>query len=232
MEEKKFGSIYINDRVAEPRIACKGSPTISLGDTVPGKELKWVECEGLWVTDSEVCMNISWQQLQYVGYIFGHPVKIDGRLFLCRSPKMIRDSGKQNEWNALLNRRPWKGVSFYHFWVQDAKRGNSAMRYAYESNLAQRAETFSSSYRAKWIGFRPVLEPLPPLPADLSSLVGQKVWAYAPGGYSFHCKLVEANEYDIALGTSVDPPRNCDWGIRDGRRVIIRRDRLLWLKEG
>ena len=234
MEERKFGSFYIVGKVSEPHVDCQLSQVtaISLGDTVPGKELKWVESEGFWVADTEVCLNISWQQLNYIGYIFGHPVKIDGRLFLCRSPKISRKPGKPNEWNALLNRHTWTGTSFYHFWVQEAKRGESAMRYACESQLAQKIDAFNSGCRAHWIGFRPVLEPLPPIPTDLSPLVGQKVLAYAPGGYSFHCKMVEVNKYDIVLNTSVEPPRNCAWAIRDGKRVIIKRDCLLWLKEG
>ena len=99
MEERKFGSFYIGGKVSEPHVDCQLSQVtaISLGDTVPGKELKWVESEGFWVADTEVCLNISWQQLNYIGYIFGHPVKIDGRLFLCRSPKISRKPGKPKE---------------------------------------------------------------------------------------------------------------------------------------
>lgn len=70
MEIRKFGSIYENGQVMEPGFLISSPPDFSLGDTVPGKELQWVELKtGLLIADRCACRNISWLSLNNKGFI-------------------------------------------------------------------------------------------------------------------------------------------------------------------
>lgn len=234
---KKMGSIYYKDAAAKPGFTCCDSePHISIGNTMPGKELRWVEAGKLLAADRCVCTNVSWNDLDRLGFVTGWPVRIDRKSYLCRCLHVGVDREESSEWDELLDEFGtedslwhWQDQSFWGQETHSAQRVLRILRGYYSAR--SRGDNYADE-RLPTIGFRPVLEPLPPIPTDLSPLVGQKVLAYAPGGYSFHCKMVEVNKYDIVLNTSVEPPRNCAWAIRDGKRVIIKRDCLLWLKEG
>ena len=57
---KKMGSIYYKDAAAKPGFTCYDSePHISIGNTMPGKELRWVEAGKLLAADRCVCTNVS-----------------------------------------------------------------------------------------------------------------------------------------------------------------------------
>ena len=84
MEVKNFGSLYLNRRPSVLN-AEYGGGNISLGDTVPEEAIPFVKWKDLWVAGKVVCLNASWDDLNKHNFITGHPIKIDGVPYFCRS---------------------------------------------------------------------------------------------------------------------------------------------------
>ena len=84
MDIAKFGSLYLDGKAAEPMSGCEGITDISLGDTVFGDELSWVQDGDRLIADRCVCSIVSWDHLNEIGYICGRPAKIDGKPYRCR----------------------------------------------------------------------------------------------------------------------------------------------------
>lgn len=102
MEVLKFGSVYNNRTVQSVGFVCKDSAGFSLGDTVPGKEISWVKLKnGLIIADRCVCTKIHWEQLHEKGFVFGVPVTIDNKTYLCRCLRAGKKEGKPNEDNPV-----------------------------------------------------------------------------------------------------------------------------------
>ena len=132
MEIIKLGSIYANGHTYIPRFRRDGNENISLGDTVPGKELQWIQYKGKLIGDRCACINVSWKQLDEIGYIFGWPVLIDGNCYLCRSLKVGSEEGEPNEWDDVLRFCGYED-SIWHwrdieFWGQEAPADSCEVR--------------------------------------------------------------------------------------------------------
>lgn len=103
-EKRILGSIYLDGVVQERGFVCDESTNISIGDTVPGKELLWVVADSRLVADRCACCDINWTQINRAGYNVGRPVFIDGKPYECRSLSVVQCLGQTiSEWDELLD---------------------------------------------------------------------------------------------------------------------------------
>ena len=126
MDIAKFVSLYLDGKAAEPMSGCEGITDISLGDTVFGDELSWVQDGDRLIADRCVCSIVSWDHLNEIGYICGRPAKIDGKPYRCRCLTGGAQMGDSNEWDDLVAKYGadddlWHG-NLQYFWCQE-KRG-------------------------------------------------------------------------------------------------------------
>lgn len=101
VEIRRIGSVYFDDKPVSP-----GSPLgrhqFAIGDTRLGKEIRWVKDGSLLVADHCVCTDVSWEQLNQMGLVYGTKVIIDGKTFLCRCLTAGRSMADPNEWDTCL----------------------------------------------------------------------------------------------------------------------------------
>ena len=90
----------------------------------------------------------------------------------------------------------------------------------------------NDTYRSVNVGFRPVLEPLPPAPLISDSLIGAGLKVCGPNA-AIIGQLVEYTDYDLVMAPNAGLclPRKCQWVRRDGKRIIIDRTAVTWMKE-
>ena len=232
---RKLGSIYHEGAVANPGFTCyTPEPKIFFGDTVPGKELRWVEAGKLLVADRCACTNISWNNLDRLGFVTGWPVRIDGKSYLCRCLHVGVDREEPSEWDELLDEFGiedslwhWQDQSFWGQETHSAQRELRILR-GYCS-ARSRGDNYADD-RLPMIGFRPVLEPLSSIPDDLGPLAGKEVCIYGPVRTRFTANLMSADEYDIIMEEKCGLPIDCNWVIRERGMMLVRRDAITWLK--
>ena len=237
MEIKNFGTVYLDGQPYFPGAESNGR-VISFGDTVSEKAIPFVRWKSLWVASQCVCINISWDELNKAGYIFGCPVKIDGTSYLCRSLKVGKNKEASNEWDSILDTLgEYNSILHWekkYFWGQEgpnlegwesfrAVRGYCSARYWY---------TYTSAAQLIDVGFRPVLKPLPPEPLISDALIRADLKVYGPDT-AIIGQLVEYTDYDLVMApnTKLRLPRKCQWVRRDGKRIIIDRAAIVWMKE-
>ena len=163
VKKKTMGSLYFNDHPVAVGSKYDGQE-LSIGNTVPGEEITWVEVNGLLIADRCVCVSISAEQLDSLGFTAGKTITIDGQRYLCRLLKVGAKPDVPNEWDAALDATSddndlwhWEDV---FFWGVEVVERPSAYR-ARRGYLSSRGFGFSSpSYRGVGVGFRPALKPL------------------------------------------------------------------------
>ena len=235
MEIKNFGTVYLDGQPYFPGAESNGR-VISFGDTVSEKAIPVVRYKSLWVASQCVCINISWEQLSKAGYIFGCPVKIDGTFYLCRSLKVGEKENVPNEWDSILDDlgeddNLWHWGSGY-FWGQEGSKYEASSRAVRGYHSARDWLNYYATYRYVNVGFRPVLEPLPPEPLVSDTLIGANLKVYGPDT-AIIGQLVEHTDYDLVMAPNAGLrlPRKCQWARRDGKHIIIDRTAVIWVKE-
>lgn len=145
-------------------IGCKyAKGTLTFGNGVPGKELSWVRIGNILISAHTICTNISWNQLNDMGYIFGTNVSIEGMSFRCRSLKVGSQEGNPNEWDKVLD-ATGKDNSLWHwsdpyFWGQDTFESNTSYRVVRGHISARYWNGYlTAAFRDMAVGFRPILE--------------------------------------------------------------------------
>ena len=233
--EKNFGSLYLNGQPSELK---RPSPhmDISLGDTVPGKAIHFVKWKDLWVASEIVCPSASWNDLEKNNYITGWPIRVDGVLYLCRSLKVGEESDVPNEWDSILDDLGeddglWHWSDGY-FWGQETSRHLTSFRAVRGRHSARYWDSYEAAYWYVNVGFRPVLEPLPPAPLISDSLIGAGLKVCGPNA-AIIGRLVEYTDYDLVMAPNAGLclPRKCQWARRKGKRIIIDRTAVTWMKE-
>ena len=233
--EKNFGSLYLNGQPSELK---RPSPhmDISLGDTVPGKAIHFVKWKDLWVASEIVCPGASWNDLEKNNYITGWPIRVDGVLYLCRSLKVGEESDVPNEWDSILDDLGeddglWHWSDGY-FWGQETSRHLTSFRAVRGYHSARYWDSYEAAYWYVNVGFRPVLEPLPPAPLISDSLIGAGLKVCGPNA-AIIGRLVEYTDYDLVMAPNAGLclPRKCQWARRKGKRIIIDRTAVTWMKE-
>lgn len=226
MKIKKLGSIYMEKEPVIPGTAFKyDGAEICLGNTIPGKELEWVEWNGLLVANRCACVAVSWQELNDHGYVFGWPVSIDGKPYLCRSLEVGSLSRSMNEWDSILDDLG-DDDSIWHwkeqwFWGQEQSAAWTH-RYARGCTSARDRCNLSERHVSDTLGFRPVLEKLSSAPMDKN--MGKQIVVYGPHNIAIEGRLVGFDDYDIALDGVAPLHADCDWAIRTsgGQAVVCR----------
>lgn len=161
----KLGSLYLDGRPANAETEYKPSQAISIGETIPGKEISWVAVNNMLVADRCILFGVSWDDLNANGLVFGKEVSIGGFRFMERLLKVGAEEGAPNEWDSALD-AVGEDNSLWHwedmfFWGQEAATGTASSR-AYRGYLSARNWfNLSSGYRRVRVGFRPALVPLP-----------------------------------------------------------------------
>ena len=235
MEVKNFGSLYLNGRPSVLN-AKYGGGNISLGDTVPEEAIPFVKWKDLWVAGKAICLNASWDDLNKHNFITGHPIKIDGVPYLCRSLKVGEKENVPNEWDSILDDlgeddNLWHWGSGY-FWGQETARHHASSRAVRGSLSARFWNHYYATSRYVYVGFRPVLEPLPPEPLVSDTLIGANLKVYGPDT-AIIGQLVEHTDYDLVMAPNAGLrlPRKCQWARRDGKHIIIDQTAVIWMKE-
>ena len=234
---RTFGSLYLDGTALQPGIRLEQSRKISLGNTVPGMELEWVDTGSQLIAASSVCRSISWEQLNRIGYIFGHPVLVDGTSYLCRCLKVGTMNPKSpteeaaNEWDNLLARYGsddglwhWKGA---FFWGQESYE--TEMKMLRGGNTPRNCGCCLMTTMADF-GFRPVLEPLPPMPGMTDELIGQRVKVYGPLGGIVDGVVASVDGYDLVLKEPSKIPPRSGWVFRRGKTATINRGAIQWME--
>lgn len=232
METKKIGSLYFDGTPVKPGLLCENHQ-FTIGDTVPGKELRWIQDGNILVANRVICTGISWDNLNQRGFVFGVPVCIDGKRYLCRCLKVGTRVDVSNEWDDLLRKYGqdnatwhWKGQ---YFWGQEIPEEYHGLRSCRGGGTAFGWSFGGEEATSGNVGWRPVLEPLDEAEPS-NDLLGSRFKVYGPQGAPVTGELSGFDDYDLVLSTA-DIPEDCGWtgSIRD-HTIINRKDVSLMQK--
>lgn len=200
-----LGSLYQDSKLVTPGAKYRPGQAISFGDAVPNKAISWVPANGLLIADRCLLNNISWDDLDAQGLIFGKEIKVQGFRFMARLLKVGDDEDVPNEWDTALD-AVGEDDALWHwrklfFWGQESVPGVASSRAIRGSVSARRWYYGSSSYRDADLGFRPALVPLPTDPSALR--LGQAVIAVGRDGCVVG-ELVDETQYDFIIRPKAD----------------------------
>ena len=171
----------------------------------PSKEIGWVAVNGLLIADQCLLTNVSWDDLDVQGLVFGKEVTVQGLRFKIRLLKVGSKEDVPNEWDAALD-AVGEDDTLWHwdhkfFWGQEPVSGSVSSRAYRGYNSARYWDWNDSSYRSAVLGFRPALEPLPTDPSAIrhsqEALVIGRAGAVAGS-------LIDATAYDLVIQPNAD----------------------------
>ena len=171
----------------------------------PSKEIGWVAVNGLLIADQCLLTNVSWDDLDVQGLVFGKEVTVQGLRFKIRLLKVGSKEDVPNEWDAALD-AVGEDDTLWHwdhkfFWGQEPVSGSVSHRAIRGYTSARRWNWYSSSNRDAFLGFRPALEPLPTDPSAIrhsqEALVIGRAGAVAGS-------LIDATAYDLVIQPNAD----------------------------
>lgn len=231
METHKFGSIYFDGKVHGPGSDFVQGATFMIGNTSQYNELGWIKAGDIFISSCTICPRITWADLNNMGFIIGRPVSIDGIPYLCRCLKVGLDIYHPKEWDKLLDEVGdmngiWNCEGLW-FWGQELHPENTDFAVCRGGEEPRGWNYAEIKHASSKIGFRPVLEKLPPMPALDESMIGAALKVYSNEG-CFHVSLVDFNDYDITAKPigEMDFEHSCVQ--KDGDEVIINRNDLIW----
>lgn len=201
----KLGSLFLDGRPVETGMQYVPSQTIEVGEMTPSKEIGWVAVNGLLIADQCLLTNVSWDDLDVQGLVFGKEVTVQGLRFKIRLLKVGSKEDVPNEWDAALD-AVGEDDTLWHwdhkfFWGQEPVSGSVSHRAPRGYHSARRWGYHSSSYRYAYLGFRPALEPLPTDPSAIrhsqEALVIGRAGAVAGS-------LIDATAYDLVIQPNAD----------------------------
>ena len=171
----------------------------------PSKEIGWVAVNGLLIADQCLLTNVSWDDLDVQGLVFGKEVTVQGLRFKIRLLKVGSKEDVPNEWDAALD-AVGEDDTLWHwdhkfFWGQEPVSGSVSHRAFRGFNSARYWYWGVSSFRNAYLGFRPALEPLPTDPSAIrhsqEALVIGRAGAVAGS-------LIDATAYDLVIQPNAD----------------------------
>ena len=171
----------------------------------PSKEIGWVAVNGLLIADQCLLTNVSWDDLDVQGLVFGKEVTVQGLRFKIRLLKVGSKEDVPNEWDAALD-AVGEDDTLWHwdhkfFWGQEPVSGSVSHRAFRGYNSARYWDWVASSFRLGNLGFRPALEPLPTDPSAIrhsqEALVIGRAGAVAGS-------LIDATAYDLVIQPNAD----------------------------
>ena len=171
----------------------------------PSKEIGWVAVNGLLIADQCLLTNVSWDDLDVQGLVFGKEVTVQGLRFKIRLLKVGSKEDVPNEWDAALD-AVGEDDTLWHwdhkfFWGQEPVSGSVSHRAIRGYYSARHYDWRTSSLRGARYGFRPALEPLPTDPSAIrhsqEALVIGRAGAVAGS-------LIDATAYDLVIQPNAD----------------------------
>ena len=171
----------------------------------PSKEIGWVAVNGLLIADQCLLTNVSWDDLDVQGLVFGKEVTVQGLRFKIRLLKVGSKEDVPNEWDAALD-AVGEDDTLWHwdhkfFWGQEPVSGSVSHRAIRGYTSARHWGWSDSSSRDALLGFRPALEPLPTDPSAIrhsqEALVIGRAGAVAGS-------LIDATAYDLVIQPNAD----------------------------
>lgn len=183
----KFGSLYLEGKIQNiPQrpeehgdiSSCKTAlqtstikPEVSIGPTsvADKKVISWVKPDGmnLLVADRVLLVEVSWQELNDLGFVAGREIMIDGHTFRCRLLKVGERRESLNEWDDVLTATNelnslWHWYDIY-FWGKESDIAKNSACVIRGNHGARYWHLYTATSRSRYIGFRPALEILPSL---------------------------------------------------------------------
>ena len=147
----------------------------TVGNTVAGKELQWIEwtkADGtkMLVCDRGLIVNITWNSINAAGFIAGKEITIDGQKYKMRSltgstgASGTNGKGCNNEWDQLLD-AVGESNDLIHWsnmysWCQEVYYSSSGCRSVRGYNSARSCVSGGAAYTDARVAFRPALEVL------------------------------------------------------------------------
>lgn len=201
----KLGSLFLDGRPVETGMQYVPSQTIEVGEMTPSKEIGWVAVNGLLIADQCLLTNVSWDDLDVQGLVFGKEVTVQGLRFKIRLLKVGSKEDVPNEWDAALD-AVGEDDTLWHwdhkfFWGQEPVSGSVSNRAIRGYLSARHYNWTTSSTRYANYGFRPALEPLPTDPSAIrhsqEALVIGRAGAVAGS-------LIDATAYDLVIQPNAD----------------------------
>lgn len=201
----KLGSLFLDGRPVETGMQYVPSQTIEVGEMTPSKEIGWVAVNGLLIADQCLLTNVSWDDLDVQGLVFGKEVTVQGLRFKIRLLKVGSKEDVPNEWDAALD-AVGEDDTLWHwdhkfFWGQEPVSGSVSHRAFRGYYSARFWNWYASSTRGASLGFRPALEPLPTDPSAIrhsqEALVIGRAGAVAGS-------LIDATAYDLVIQPNAD----------------------------
>lgn len=171
----------------------------------PSKEIGWVAVNGLLIADQCLLTNVSWDDLDVQGLVFGKEVTVQGLRFKIRLLKVGSKEDVPNEWDAALD-AVGEDDTLWHwdhkfFWGQEPVSGSVSFRAVRGYYSARYWYYYYASYSYPYLGFRPALEPLPTDPSAIrhsqEALVIGRAGAVAGS-------LIDATAYDLVIQPNAD----------------------------
>lgn len=197
----KMGSLYQNSNLAVLGEFFQPEAEIRISDTVPGHEISWVVVNGLLIADRCLLTNISWDNLEQQGMVFGKQLCIDRAKYLCRLLKLGNQKGIQSEWTTALAAVGDDSDELWHWnekftWGQESSAKYEVRRATCGYSSADEWCGILSSVRNSHTGFRPVLEPKFSDFSELKAGAELQVWV---NQQIIRGRLVELTDYDVVL---------------------------------
>lgn len=201
----KLGSLFLDGRPVETGMQYVPSQTIEVGEMTPSKEIGWVAVNGLLIADQCLLTNVSWDDLDVQGLVFGKEVTVQGLRFKIRLLKVGSKEDVPNEWDAALD-AVGEDDTLWHwdhkfFWGQEPVSGSVSYRAVRGCYSARFWSNYGAARSSPGLGFRPALEPLPTDPSAIrhsqEALVIGRAGAVAGS-------LIDATAYDLVIQPNAD----------------------------
>lgn len=234
----KLGSLYLDSPggiqpTAPAGVYSSAMKHVGIGDTFEGREISWVKYKDLLVADRLICIDISWNKLNEFGFIFGTPVKIDGKYYLCRSLKLAGKIGP-SEWDDILDDTDDTDKTWH--WSQGMSWGQAATgsvdeRVVCGYSFARFRDKLKATYRSHNAGWRPVLEPLKIEIKNIEKVVGRKISLLTASNDRISGNLVTVSDYDLVIKSGTILHGTSPWVVRDRTNIIVNRAGIVSLKK-
>lgn len=203
---QKFGSAYIGGDSVVPGATYDfegpDAPPISLGSTVPGKEIRWILAGGTLIADRNLLLNVGWDYLNFSDMVFGKRIVVDGRDYKVR---LLRDGreGRPSDWDNLLNAAENQN-HLINWWEAkslgiDQDEDDPRLRVCWGHERAGCRDHVYFNDQAPFFGWRPVLE-LPNLNSRLdANLIGKGVLVRSRKGTTIEGIVGDDTDYDLSI---------------------------------
>ena len=99
----KLGGLYLDGKPTALETEYPPGQNISFGDTAPDMAISWVPVNGLLIADRCLLTNISWDDLDAQGLVYGKEIKVQGFKFTVRLLQVGNNENVPNEWDASLD---------------------------------------------------------------------------------------------------------------------------------